>query len=69
METRLRAGFIGLGLRHGQAHLVRAVMEGVVFELRQGLDLLKVLALGTPVNRLLATGGAVRPPLMAPTPG
>jgi xylulokinase len=61
METRLRAGFIGLGLRHGQAHLVRAVMEGVVFELRQGLDLL--ISLGTPVNRLLATGGAVRHPL------
>ena len=61
MEPGLRAGFLGLGLRHGKAHLVRAVMEGVVFELRQGLDLM--LSLGTPVERLLATGGATRHPL------
>ena len=61
MEPGLSAGFLGLGLRHGKAHMVRAVMEGVVFELRQGLDLL--LSLGTPVDRLLASGGATRNPL------
>lgn len=61
MDTNLRAAFIGLGLRHRNAHLVRAVMEGVVFELRQGLDLL--LSLGTQAEFLLATGGAVRHPL------
>jgi xylulokinase len=33
-------------------------MEGVVFALRQGLDLM--LDLGTPVERLVASGGAVR---------
>jgi xylulokinase len=58
MEPGLQAGFLGLGLRHGRAHLVRAVLEGVIFELRQGLDLL--MSLGTPVERLLATGGATR---------
>lgn len=61
MQPALRAGFQGLGLRHGQAHLVRAVMEGVVFALRQGLDLMQ--GLGTPIERLVATGGAVRHPL------
>jgi xylulokinase len=61
MNPELRAGFIGLGLRHGQAHLVRSVMEGVVFALRQGLDLMQ--SLGTPVDRLVATGGATRHPL------
>ncbi len=61
MNPALRAGFIGLGLRHGQANLVRAVMEGVVFALRQGLDLMQ--SLGTPVERLVATGGATRHPL------
>lgn len=61
MNAELRAGFLGLGLRHGQAHMVRAVMEGVVFALRQGLDLMQ--SLGTPVQRLVASGGAARAPL------
>jgi xylulokinase len=38
--------------------MVRAVMEGVVFALRQGLELMQ--SLGTPVERLLASGGATR---------
>ena len=61
MHPGLRASFNGLHLRHGQAHMVRAVMEGVVFALRQGLELMQ--SLGTPVERLVATGGATRHPL------
>ncbi len=61
MNAHLRAGFQGLTLRHGQANLTRALMEGVVFGLRQGLDLM--LSLGTPVDQLIATGGATRHPL------
>jgi xylulokinase len=61
MNPALRAGFTGLTLRHGQPHMVRAVMEGVVFALRQGLELMQ--SLGTPVERLVATGGATRHPL------
>lgn len=30
----LRGGFVNLSLRHGQAHLIRAVMEGVALNLR-----------------------------------
>lgn len=61
MDANLRAGFLGLTLRHGQPHMVRAAMEGVVFALRQGLDLMQEL--GTPVDRLIATGGGTRHPL------
>lgn len=61
MDPTARAAFIGLDLEHGQAHVVRAVMEGVVFALRQGLDLMK--SLGVSINTLIATGGAVRHPL------
>lgn len=61
MNPHLSAGFQGLRLHHGQAHLVRAVMEGVVLALRQGLELMQ--SLGTPVRRLIATGGATRHPL------
>ncbi len=58
MQPGLRAGFLGLELQHTQAHMVRAVMEGVVFALRQGLELMQ--SLGTPVERLVASGGSTR---------
>jgi xylulokinase len=61
MDSKVRAAFFGMSLNHSQAHLVRAVMEGVVFALRQGLDLMQ--ALGVPLERLVASGGATRHPL------
>jgi xylulokinase len=35
-----RGVFFGLSLRHGKAHMARAVLEGVTFSLRECLDLL-----------------------------
>jgi xylulokinase len=61
MDPDIRASFVGLGLEHGRAHMVRAVMEGVVFALRQGLDLMS--SLGVSIDRLVATGGATNHPL------
>jgi xylulokinase len=61
MDPTARAAFIGLSLEHGQAHVVRAVMEGVVFALRQGLDLMRFMQV--PVNSLVATGASIRHPL------
>lgn len=61
MNSNLTAGFLGMTLRHRQSHLVRAVMEGVVFELRQGLELMKQL--GSPVRKLIVSGGGIKHPL------
>ena len=61
MDPTARGAFIGLTLRHSQAHLVRAVMEGVVFALRQGLDLM--VSLGAPLEEIIASGGGTRHPL------
>ena len=61
MDVEARAGWIGLTVRHGQQHLIRAVMEGVVFSLRQGLELM--LALGTQVEHVVASGGGIAHPL------
>lgn len=61
MDSDLRGSFVGLTRRHGRAHMIRAVMEGVVFALRQGMDLM--LELGVPIDRVLASGGATRHPL------
>ncbi len=61
MDPNARAAFVGLTLRHDRRHMARAVMEGVVFGLRQGLDLM--IEMGTPLERILASGGATRHPL------
>jgi xylulokinase len=61
MDPTARAAFIGLGLSHGTPALTRAVMEGVVFALREGFDLM--LGLGVPAKRVIAAGGAIRHPL------
>lgn len=56
-----RASFIGLHFGHGPAHLVRAVMEGVLFNLAMILDVLEELA-GGPVDEIIAGGGFARSP-------
>lgn len=61
MDSHARASFVGLTLRHGRAHLARAVMEGVVFGMRQGLDLMAQL--GVPAQEIVASGGATKHPL------
>jgi xylulokinase len=61
MDPQARGAFVGLTLRHDRRYMVRAVMEGVVFALRQGLELMA--GLGVPLERILASGGATRHPL------
>jgi xylulokinase len=61
MDPSARGAFIGLTLRHSKAHLVRAVMEGVVYALRQGLELM--VESGVAVGSIHASGGAVVHPL------
>jgi xylulokinase len=39
-DSEIRGAFVGLGLRHNRGALVRAVLEGVGYALRDGLDLI-----------------------------
>jgi xylulokinase len=57
LDAQARGAFVGLTARHGRAQLTRAVMEGVVFSLRQSLEIITEL---TPVAELRATGGGAR---------
>lgn len=50
--------FFGLAMKHGQGHLVRAVMEGVAYNLRECMDILQ--AQGLPMARLVASGGGAK---------
>ena len=53
-----RGAFVGLELRHDRGALVRAVLEGVAFGLRDCLDLLGALGVDAEVGRV--SGGGAR---------
>ena len=53
-----RGAFVGLALRHDRGALVRAVLEGVAFGLRDSLDLLRPLGVEARVARV--SGGGAR---------
>ena len=53
-----RGAFVGLELRHDRGALVRAVLEGVAFGLRDSLDLLRPLGVEARVARV--SGGGAR---------
>jgi xylulokinase len=57
-----RAGFIGLTVRHDRRHLTRAVLEGVAFGLRDGLDLMVGAGMAPP-REIRASGGGTASPL------
>ncbi len=57
-----RGAFIGLTVGHDRRHLTRAVLEGVAFGLRDGLDLM--VAAGMPAPRVIrASGGGTASPV------
>jgi xylulokinase len=53
-----RGAFVGLSLRHDRGALVRAVLEGVAYGLRDSLELLRELGVEPRVGR--ASGGGAR---------
>jgi xylulokinase len=61
LDPLARGQFFGLTSRHTHAHLTRAVMEGVLFSLRDALQAMRSLGL-TPTE-VRATGGGARNPL------
>jgi xylulokinase (EC 2.7.1.17) len=61
LDPLARGAFIGLTARHTLAHMARAVMEGVVFALRDGLEIMRDL--GMAPHQIRATGGGGKSPL------
>jgi len=53
-----RGVFAGLALGHTRAHLVRSILEGVSYEMRTNLDVMRELKL--PTEEVRVTGGAAR---------
>jgi len=57
-DPNARAAFVGLELRHDRGAMVRAVLEGVAFGLRDSLELLRTL--GVEVGSARVSGGGAR---------
>ena len=57
-----RGAFVGLTVTHERRHLARAVLEGVAYGLRDGLD--QMIGAGLPApSRIRASGGGIASPL------
>ena len=56
-----RGCFIGLSLAHKRGHLLRSIMEGVTYSLRDCLEIIR--GLGIPVREIRASGGGSKSPL------
>ncbi len=59
-DPHARGAFVGLSLRHRKAHLVRAVLEGISFGLRDSLEIIRELKI--PVREIRISGGGGKSP-------
>lgn len=61
LDPDCRGAFFGLSAMHTKAHLLRAVMEGVVYSQRDSVEVLR--AMGVHITDMLACGGGGTSPL------
>lgn len=60
-DPNARGCFIGLTLAHARGHLVRSIMEGVAYSMRDSLEIIRELDI--PVKQIRASGGGSKSPL------
>jgi xylulokinase len=60
LDPHARGALVGLTLAHGRGHIVRAILEGVTFALRDSLEIMRELQ--TPIRQIRATGGGSKNP-------
>lgn len=58
LDPNARGVLFGVTPRHTKQHVVRAILEGVVFGLRDSLEIIRSLKI--PVNQIRLTGGGAR---------
>lgn len=61
LDPNARAALVGLTASHTRAHIVRAVMEGVAFSLRDSFEIFKEMQV--PIGTVRLGGGGARSPL------
>lgn len=60
-DPNARAALVGLSATHGRAHIIRAILEGVAFSLRDTFTIFREM--NVPVDRIRLGGGGARSPL------
>ncbi len=60
-DPNARAALLGLSAAHTRAHVIRAILEGVAFSLRDSFTIFREL--NVPVDRIRLGGGGARSPL------
>ena len=60
-DSDARGAWIGLSVRHGRPHLIRSVMEGASFAMRDSLELIREM--GVSIEQVRVSGGGARSPL------
>jgi xylulokinase len=58
LDPEARAALVGLAANHGRGHIVRAILEGVAFSLKDTLTIFKELSI--PVRAIRLGGGGAR---------
>lgn len=61
LDPYARGVFFGLTAKHTKAHMIRAIMEGVVFSLKDCLEIIKEM--GVTISQVRASGGGGKSPL------
>lgn len=61
LDAEARAALVGLAASHHRGHVIRAILEGVAFSLRDSLEILREM--GVPVSAIRVGGGGARSPL------
>ncbi|HVJ84006.1 MAG TPA: xylulokinase [Caulifigura sp.] len=57
-DPNARGAWVGLTLRHGRSHLVRSVIEGATFAMRDCLEIIQ--GMGVPVKEIRLSGGGAK---------
>lgn len=60
LDPHARGALVGLTLKHERGHVVRAIMEGVTYSLRDCLAIMEDL--GVPVKQIRTSGGGAKSP-------
>jgi xylulokinase len=61
LDPNARGALVGITAQHTRAHLIRAILEGVAFSLRDSLTLFREI--GVPIESIRLGGGGARSPL------
>ncbi|MCA9230085.1 MAG: xylulokinase [Planctomycetales bacterium] len=60
LDPHARGALIGITLKHTRGHVVRSILEGVTYSLRDCLSIMQDL--GVPIRQIRATGGGAKSP-------